>query len=56
MENNHQLTLLYFQNDEIRYFIGFVHFVNDETEEIRAVNEFNDILRVKFEDLINVYN
>ncbi|MFY0758718.1 YolD-like family protein [Metabacillus dongyingensis] len=56
MANNQQLTLLYFQNDEIRYFIGFVHFVNDETEEIRAVNEFNDILRVNFEDLINVYN
>lgn len=55
MENNQQLTLLYFQNDEIRYFIGFVHFVNDETEEIRALNEFNDILRVKLEDLINVY-
>lgn len=56
MENNQQLTLLYFQDDQIRYFIGFVHYLNGKTEEIRAVNEFNDILRVKFEDLINVYN
>ncbi|MGM0923443.1 MAG: YolD-like family protein [Bacillota bacterium] len=56
MENNQQLTLLYFQDDNIKYFIGHVHFVIDQTEEKHALNEFNDILRVKFEDLINVYN
>ncbi|MDQ0860916.1 YolD-like family protein [Bacillus sp. V2I10] len=55
LERNQQLTLLYFQNDVIKYFIGFVHYVDDTNEEIRAVNEFNDILRVKFEKLINVY-
>ncbi|USK31560.1 YolD-like family protein (plasmid) [Bacillus sp. CMF21] len=55
MEFHQEVSFVYLQGDHILHFIGTVHYWNEETDEIRAVNEFNDIVRVRLTDLIAVY-
>ncbi|WP_263597104.1 hypothetical protein [Metabacillus idriensis] len=37
------------------HFIGTVHYWNEDSGEIRIVNSFNDVVRMKLVNLIAVY-
>ncbi|WP_191567404.1 hypothetical protein [Metabacillus idriensis] len=55
MEFYLEVSFIYLQGDCIMHFIGNVHYWNEETDEIRVVNRFNDIVRIQRTDLIAVY-
>lgn len=55
MEFHLEVSFIYLQGDHIMHFIGNVHHWNEETDEIRVVNRFNDIVRIQSTDLIAVY-
>ncbi|MGG4491170.1 YolD-like family protein [Metabacillus idriensis] len=56
MEFHHEVSFIYLQGGHIMHFIGNVHHWNEETDEIRVVNRFNDIVRIQRTDLIAVYS
>lgn len=55
MEFHLEISFIYLHEDHIVHFIGKVHYWNEETDEIRFVNRFNDIIRMQLTDLIAVY-
>ncbi|USK31557.1 YolD-like family protein (plasmid) [Bacillus sp. CMF21] len=55
MEFYLEVSFIYLQGNRIMHFIGNVHHWNEETDEIRVVNRFNDIVRLQRTDLIAVY-
>lgn len=55
MEENYEMIYLYLDQEKICYFIGHAHYWDQEKDEIRVVNRFNDFIRFKFIDLINMY-
>lgn len=38
------------------YYLGKVHFVDPLTSELRIIDHFEEIHRVKFKDIVNVCN
>jgi hypothetical protein len=56
LEFHFELSFIYLHGDQIMHFIGTVHSLNEGTDEIRAVNRFNDIVLMQLKDLIAIYS
>ncbi|MEH7236734.1 YolD-like family protein [Bacillus sp. JJ1562] len=52
MEFNLELTLVIYYNGGFDLLLGNVHYVDQLKNELRIVDKFEDIHRVKFEDII----
>lgn len=55
MELHHEASIIYLQNNQILHFIGFIHYWNEETAEIININQFNDIVRIKLNEIVILY-
>jgi YolD-like protein len=54
MEYNLNLCFTYFYNDDFRLIIGKVHYVDQDKSELRIMDFYNELQRIKFQDLVDV--
>ena len=55
MEYQREISVIYLQDGQILHFIGFIHYWNEETDEIRIINRFNDVVRIKLCEIFVMY-
>ncbi|KEZ48579.1 YolD-like family protein [Metabacillus indicus] len=55
MEYQREISVIYLQNGQILHFIGFIHYWNEETDDIRIINTFGDIIRLKLDEVVILY-
>ena len=56
MEYNEELVFTLYYNGGFQLLIGKVHFVDPLTSELRIIDHFEEIHRVKFKDIVDVCN
>ncbi|MFS1518473.1 YolD-like family protein [Bacillus sp. SCS-151] len=54
MEFTQEVTVTYFEDGAFKPCMGHIHFVDHLNKHIRVVDKFEEIHRIKFEDIINV--
>ncbi|WP_165971063.1 YolD-like family protein [Peribacillus frigoritolerans] len=55
MEFHHETSIIYLQNGQVLHFIGFIHYWNEETDEVRIINQFDDIVRIQLNEIVILY-
>lgn len=55
MELNDEASIIYMQDDTILHFIGYIHYWNEEMDEIRVLNQFQDAVRIKLNEIVLLY-
>ncbi|MDX8367148.1 YolD-like family protein [Cytobacillus sp. IB215665] len=54
MEFTQEMTVTYFENGAFKPCMGHIHFVDQLNKHIRVMDKFEEVHRIKFEDIINV--
>ncbi len=49
-----EVTVTYFEDGAFKPCMGHIHFVDQLNKHIRVMDKFEEIHRIKFEDIINV--
>lgn len=55
MEFHYEASVIYLQNGQVLHFIGFIHYWNEETDEVRIINQFDDIVRIQLNEIVILY-
>lgn len=55
MELHNEVSIIYLKNGQILHFIGYIHYWNEETDEIRVMNQFNDFICIKISEVVLLY-
>lgn len=55
MEFNQDLTFTLYDNGEFRLLFGNVHYVDPIKHELKILDKFNEVYKVKFVDIISVH-
>jgi hypothetical protein len=54
MEYHKELVFTYFENGDIKLYIGNIHYIDDIRKEIRLMDSHGDKFIVKFQDVLRV--
>ncbi|MFC0271142.1 YolD-like family protein [Metabacillus herbersteinensis] len=54
MEYNNELVFTYFENGDMKLYVGRVHYIDDLKKELRLVDLHGDKFYIKFNDLLKV--
>ncbi|MGM7684687.1 YolD-like family protein [Cytobacillus sp. Hm23] len=54
MEFTQEVTVTYFEDGAFKPCMGYVHFLDQLNKHIRVMDKFEDVHRIKFENIINV--
>ncbi|MFS1519493.1 YolD-like family protein [Bacillus sp. SCS-151] len=54
MEFTQEVTMTYFEDGAFKPCMGYIHFVDQLNKHIRVMDKFEEVHRIKFEDIINI--
>ncbi|MDX8365164.1 YolD-like family protein [Cytobacillus sp. IB215665] len=54
IEFTQEVTVTYFENGSFKPCMGYIHFLDQYNKHIRVMDKFEEVHRIKFEDIINV--
>jgi hypothetical protein len=54
MEFNNELVFTYFDNGDMKLYIGHVHYIDGLKKELRLVDRHSDVFFIKFHNILKV--
>lgn len=54
LEYNKELVFTYFDNGDMKLYVGHIHFLDDIKQELRLMNGHGDKFNMKFKDILRV--